>query len=245
MGARRSLPAREGVGREVDRGFTLIEILIVVTIIILVFGFAMPTIGAFLSNQKLKAVSGRLAGSLLIARTRAITKHQDVYIIFLPDRLMIASSRLEVPEFREYFASAREAAKMTIYLRFADAYVSEKANKEHPYGLTSDLASLPEDEDWTQPVTAKIVLESGLSGGKKAFLRFRSDGTVEFGGGSGPGDRLSIEFWADPPRDADIIVEEMANKAKEWIDVRATGNVDSRLKEGDPKVSLEIEEGES
>ena len=242
MCARRNVSAREESGR----GFTLIEILIVVTIIILVFGFAMPTIGAFMSNQKLKAVSGRLARSLLIARTRAITKHQDVYVIFLPDRLMLASSRLEVPEFHEYFSSQREAAKMTIHLRFADAHVAEKANKEHPYGLTSDLSDVPPDEDWTKPVSAKMVLEGGLSSeGKKAYLRFKSDGTVEFGRGQGPGDRLSIEFWADPPRDADIIIEEQANDIKGWIDVRATGNVDSRLKEGDPKISLEEAEGES
>jgi prepilin-type N-terminal cleavage/methylation domain-containing protein len=217
---------------ESEAGFTLIEIMIVVTIIILVFGFAAPTLNSYMSNQKLKAVTGRLAQGFSAGRMRAITKHQDMYVIFFADRLMIASSRLEVPELYEYFSSAREASKIRILFRFADASVEEKASKNHPFGIESDLPPLP-PEDWTQPVTARSVLESGVLEGKVAFVIFRSDGTAEFSRTSGPGDRLSVEFWANPPRDADVIVEEQGNPMRGWIDVRPTGNVDMRMKEGE------------
>lgn len=213
-------------------GFTLIEILIVVTIIIMVFGFAMPTLNEYLSNQKLKAVTGRLARGLLIARTRAITQHQQMYAIFFADQLMIASSRLEPPELMPYFSSKKEAAKMRIRLRFAGAKTEEVASKDHPLGLVSDLPRLPPEEDWSKPLTAKSLLESELFTGKRAYLVFNSDGTVVFGRGGGPGDRLSIEFWAEPPRDADIVIEEQGNATRGWIDVRATGNVDTRVKDG-------------
>jgi prepilin-type N-terminal cleavage/methylation domain-containing protein len=245
MGAKTSGGGRPVPGPAVENaGFTLIEILVVVTIIIMVFGFAMPTIAAFMSNQKLKAVTGRLSRSLAIARTRAITKHQEVYVIFFSDRLMLLSSRLEVPELFDYFASRKEAGKMVIHLRFADAYVKETGNEEHELGLTSDLPALPAGENWNEPITAKTVLQSGLLDGKEAYLAFRSDGTVEFGHGTGPGDRLSIEYWSDPPRDADFIVEEQGNALKGWVDVRATGNVDTRLEKGDPKTILTTEEEE-
>ncbi len=221
-------------------GFTLVEILIVVTIIIMVFGFAMPTIGKYLSNQKLKAVTGRLARGVLIARTRAITKHDDVYVIFFPHRLMIVSARPRVPEFYDYFTTKKEAAKMTIRLRFANAIIREKGNANDPFGVESDLSEEPE-EDWTQPITGKEILQSGLLTGKTAYLLFHSDGTVEFGSGDGPGDRLSTDFWAKPPRAADIIVEEQGNTMRGWIDIRATGNVESLVKEGTPKYVAEEE----
>jgi prepilin-type N-terminal cleavage/methylation domain-containing protein len=218
-------------------GFTLIEILIVVTIIVIVFGFAMPTLSQYLSNQKLKSVTGRLARGLAVARTRAITKHQDHFVVFFDDRLVVVSERPETPSVYPYFASRREAGKMRIALRFAGAAVEEMGNKEHPFGLTSDLAQ-PPDEDLSKPISARTLLgglDSGLVEGKRAFLRFRSDGTVTFGPGEGPGDRLSIDFWAEPPRDADFIVQEQGNKTRGWIDVRATGAVSTFIKEGAPK----------
>ncbi len=241
---------RGGVARQAA-GFTLIEILIVVTIIIMVFGLAMPTLSKYLSNQKLKSVTGRVARGLTLARTRAITKHQEVSVIFFSDQLMVVSSRFEVPERYDYFSSKREASKMVLQLRFADASVSEETKigrkkkspeedlgPEHPYGLVSDLARIPE-EDWSKPTTAASVLRSGLLEGKIAYIKFKSDGTAEFGSGDGPGDRLSIDFWADPPRDADIIVGEQGNSTRGWIDIRATGNVDTRVKVGTPKEAME------
>jgi len=43
-----------------------------------------------------------------------------------------------------------------------------------------------------------------------------------------------VGFWATPPVDADIIVAEDSNDTHGWIDIRATGNVDTRIAEGAP-----------
>ncbi len=70
--------------------------------------------------------------------------------------------------------------------------------------------------------------------GVPVYLLFKSEGTVEFGSADGPGDILSVGFWATPPVDADIIVAEDSNDTHGWIDIRATGNVDTRIAEGAP-----------
>ncbi len=219
-------------------GFTLIEILVVVTIIVMAFGFATPTISKFLSNRKVKSITSRLARGLQAGRMRAITKHCDVYVFFLRDRLMLVSARPEVPEFFTYFNDDNERSKMSIHVRFADARVRHDPRPDSGTDqLRGDLPPLPPDVAVTDPVAGKTVLK-GLDNwvleGKHAYLLFKSEGTVEFGSDDGPGDVLPMGFWATPPIDADVIVEELDNKNHGWIDIRPTGNVDVRIEEGSP-----------
>lgn len=218
------------------RGFTLIEILVVVTIIITVLGFATPTISAFLSNRRLKGVSGQIARALAAARTRAITRHQDVYALFLRDRIMLVPSRPDVPEFFPYHTSAQDADKLTIHLRFAGVrIVGVPMSEAAPLGVESPLPELPErPSGWNEPVAARDMMEGGALQGPQVFLLFRSEGTVEFGSAGGPGDRLPMGFWADPPVEADIVVEQAGSTTYGWIDIRPTGNVDTRLSTGAP-----------
>jgi prepilin-type N-terminal cleavage/methylation domain-containing protein len=217
------------------RGFTLIEILVVVTIIIMAFGFATPTISKFLANKKIKSVASRVARGLQAGRMRAITKHYDVYLFFLRDRMMIVSARAEAPEFFSYFNNEGEKAKMGIYLRFADASTKHDPRPEGGNDqLASDLPSLPGDQDWTRPLPAKALLQGGLLEGKLVYLLFKSEGTVEFGSADGPGDILPMGFWQTPPIDADVIIQEVGNASHGWIDIRPTGNVDLRIADGTP-----------
>ncbi len=226
-------------------GFTLIEILVVITIIVMVFGFAMPVLGKYLSNQKLKAATGRVARVLLMARSQAITRHDKVYILFFHDRMALASERPRPVELFPYFPGKRQAARMVIRLQFAAARVEERGDPNDPLGLVSDLPKVPEGQDWTRPISARGLLTSSVIVGKKAYIAFNSDGTVEFGAAGGPGDRLSVEFWQDPPRNADIVIEERGNKSRGWIDIRATGHVETKIAEGEPPKYEEEEQGEA
>jgi len=214
-------------------GFTLVEILVVVSIIVIMFGFAAPVIARFMSGKKVKAVTGRLARGLLSARMKAITKQLDVYAFFLHDRMVFISTRPEPPELFPYFADDVEKTKMTIAFRFADVLVKHAPNA--PDLLASDLPSAAAvAQDWTKPLAAKTVLLGRVFEGVPVYLLFKSEGTVEFGSADGPGDILSVGFWATPPVDADIIVAEDSNDTHGWIDIRATGNVDTRIAEGAP-----------
>lgn len=227
------------------QGFTLIEILVVVTIIVLAFGFALPTIGRFMSDKKVKSVTGRMARGLLSGRMKAITKHHDVYVFFLRDRLVTVSARPEVPEFFPYFTNESEKAKMTVAFRFASVMVKHDPKPENaPDMLASELpAASATTHDWSQPLAAKTVLQGRVLGGDPVYLLFKSEGTVEFGSAGGPGDVLPMGFWATPPIDADIIIEEAGNASHGWIDIRPTGNVDTRIEEGTPDLGSRGEGG--
>jgi hypothetical protein len=177
-----------------------------------------------------------MARGLLSGRMKAISKHHDVYVFFLRDRLMIVSARPEPPEFFSYFTNETEKAKMTLAFRFAGVLVKHDPRPENaPDMLVSDLPSPASATlDWSQPLAAKTVLQGRVIGGEPVYLLFKSEGTVEFGSAGGPGDVLSLGFWAVPPIDADIIIAEEGNASHGWIDIRATGNVDTRIAEGTP-----------
>jgi hypothetical protein len=154
---------------------------------------------------------------------------------------MLVSARPETPEFFPYFNNDNERAKMSIYVRFAGARVKHDTRPESKGDmLLSDLPALPADLDVSLPVAAKSVLQ-GLQGweleGIRAYLHFKSEGTVEFASDDGPGDILSKGFWATPPIDADVVIEELGNMNHGWIDVRPTGNVDVRIADGSPDVA--------
>lgn len=222
--------------RRKTRGFTLIEVLVVVTIIIIMAGFAMPTISSFLSNRKLKAITGRLTRCLLQARAKAITEHNNTYAIFLNDRIVVLGERASMLTSQKYFQSDKESAGMQIRLRFAGETLS--ADKAAPQGVKSDLPAMPE-ADWSgQAVSALQFMRHGSfkEGTKHVYMKFMMDGTIQLVSADGPGDVFSLEFMSNPATNADLIVEEIGMDdrpgARGWIDIRATGNVSQKVQVG-------------
>ena len=88
---------------------------------------------------------------------------------------------------------------MVIHFRFAGVKIEEKAFPGHPLGLGGDLPADPADQsppaiDWSKTMTARSILEHEGLQGSAPYLVFKSDGTVQFGRRSGPGDKLSVGF---------------------------------------------------
>jgi type IV fimbrial biogenesis protein FimT len=61
-----------------DRGFTLPELLIVMTILVVLLGAGLPSFGEFVRNQRVKTASFDLFSSLVLARNEAITRNASV-----------------------------------------------------------------------------------------------------------------------------------------------------------------------
>lgn len=65
-----------------SQGFSLVEMLVVVTIIGLMAGVSVPAFLNFLKAFRLRTAGRQVLGDMHLARQRAITKSRDVYVFF-------------------------------------------------------------------------------------------------------------------------------------------------------------------
>src|SRR5437867_461870 len=68
--------------RNVRSAFTLIELLVVIAIIIVIAGFAIPSVGPMLKGSSLSYSGQGVSDQLGLARQRALTKNRTVEIRF-------------------------------------------------------------------------------------------------------------------------------------------------------------------
>lgn len=95
-----SLPQRapDPYGRG-DRGFTLVELILVVFVIALVAGLALPAVGRGVETLRLRAEVAAFSGFLRYAREQAITRHEAQEVRVNPDAhlLTLAAAGTELP----------------------------------------------------------------------------------------------------------------------------------------------------
>jgi len=66
-----------------ERGFTLVEMLIVVAIVAVMAAVALPNIGQYIRNYKIKGAAQEVAGELQAARSRAIMSNTNLGVSFV------------------------------------------------------------------------------------------------------------------------------------------------------------------
>lgn len=71
---RRPLPGRWG-------GFTLIEMLVVIAVIAVLVGIAIPSLATFQRTSELRSVAGGFLAALQAARTEAMKRGLDTYVV--------------------------------------------------------------------------------------------------------------------------------------------------------------------
>src|SRR3954451_11716325 len=62
------------------RGFTMVELLTVVSILVVIIGVMAPSFGEFLAAQQAKGLSYDLTGDLMLARNEALKRNASVTV---------------------------------------------------------------------------------------------------------------------------------------------------------------------
>ena len=63
-----------------ERGFTLIELIVTVSVLAMVLTVAAPSFTSFVAGQKVKSASNDLTTALILARSEAIKRNADIVI---------------------------------------------------------------------------------------------------------------------------------------------------------------------
>ena len=63
-----------------QRGFTLVELLITMTVMVVLLGIAVPSFKNFTASQRVKAAAYDLAATLLLARSEAVKRNKAITI---------------------------------------------------------------------------------------------------------------------------------------------------------------------
>lgn len=70
-------------GRAATRGFTLIEMMVTVAVAGVVMTAAVPSVGGWIDQQRLKGTAGELVADLQHARTEALLRNEPVRVSFV------------------------------------------------------------------------------------------------------------------------------------------------------------------
>jgi type IV fimbrial biogenesis protein FimT len=63
-----------------DAGFTLLELMVTMTIIVVLLGIGVPSFRSFVSSQRVKSAASEVSSMLILARSEAIKRNRNVII---------------------------------------------------------------------------------------------------------------------------------------------------------------------
>lgn len=210
------------------RGFTLVELMVVVTILLMAFGLMIPSLTEFMKNRELDSVMGEVTSLLSTARMQAVVNGHPFLVVFFREGPRIYDTGLKRWRVGERFDPARAAMaspKIHFDLFFAGRHSDE----------------LPRYTDWQERLEKRAesqgrgrarrgpANELTFSVDDLPAVAFERDGTAAFrsGGSEVTVDVSSAKYKKD--EGADIVIWQQANAYAALIDVQATGSVKSKV----------------
>lgn len=186
-------------------GFTLIEMLVAIGIIMIAFGFMIPTLTEFTRDRKVNGAGTMITTKLNEARNEAVTKKKPYGLVFYKRGVRLYS----------FDGEDDGDGNLEKYIGGITPYTSDDHIK---YRL--EFAGLKYDEIPDPPKDGEVDEELRP---QDVFLRYNIDGTVDFGKYD---DVPTFSFNEDNPSNADIIFDlKWDQKNKGWLDIRPQGRV--------------------
>lgn len=220
----RGLPVREAPGGSLrpsgrtGNGFSLIEMMVVVSILLMAFGLMVPSLTEFFRNRVLDTAVGEVTGTLYTARMQAVVSGRPHVVVFFREGLRIYDTRTRTWMAESTFdPDAGQTADPFIYY---DLYFAGKHSEQVPSYDEWVAENVPVAIEGEDPPTFKI---DGLVG-----IEFQRDGTLHMRS-SGGTDVPSVLFRKDPPEGGDIVIRQRDNDYAAFIDLQPTGTVKSKI----------------
>jgi prepilin-type N-terminal cleavage/methylation domain-containing protein len=135
-------PLASNLARNRSRGFTLLELLIVVGIIALIAGLAAPTFKKASGGGVMAAATRQLVDDLALARLKAITERTTVYVVFLDSTAVSFDTMALTPTQQTRFRDLL-GGQFTDYCLFVRRGVGDQPGRPIARYLT-EWKSLPE-----------------------------------------------------------------------------------------------------
>jgi len=202
-----------GVLRQQRAGFTLVEMIVAIGIIIVAAGFIAPAVTAMFKDRRIENATAVIITTINEARNAAVTKKQQHSVIFL--RSGVRLYRHPKGDDEGGFVGGLRGVNVpgSDHISY-DIQLADLVSEEIPKTLQTQAEGLAQD-DW-KPVREDY------------FITLRSDGTIDFGTNV---DIPSYRFNSDPPAGADLIIRQIGSFRSCFVDIRPTGRVTSKVAE--------------
>jgi prepilin-type N-terminal cleavage/methylation domain-containing protein len=214
-----SRPQRGGRPGSRLGGFTLIEMIVVMGIIVMMASLMGPTLATMFSNRRLENAGTMVSSVLNEARNTAVTQKRRVAVIFCRDGLRTYREP-KYGEGTEGFQYLNAMRRYNVDGRGEISYDLHFADLEYE-DIPEELGSL---------VDCDGNIDNPSVGGRDVVLWFDRDGTVDFGEYR---DVPTYEFSATPCQIADVEIRMAGSLEICWVDIRATGRTVSKVEEPD------------
>jgi prepilin-type N-terminal cleavage/methylation domain-containing protein len=215
VSARRPWRMRGSLGPlRVVKGFTLIELMVVVAIVVLAMGIMTPTLIEFFKNQKLKNVRTHFISAFNLARLHSITEGTPMQVVFFREGVRVYHERNRAFRKDEEFNPEGAPGALngiTFELRFAQSKNDDLVAYRDWEKKQPNLNAPPNTPDAGECSVEGLVA-----------MQFQRDGTITWLKGN---NIATSAFNKDPPDDADIIVRQDGNPEALFVDVSQTGKL--------------------